>query len=74
MEFPSSGVYIVEAKVIGIYWRRFDNLDIEVSSISRPLLMIGPVTSMLGVVTLAAVLIMLRRYKITVYGLTLEDF
>ena len=73
VEVPSSGVYIVEAQVLGIYWRSSDSLDVEVISMSRPLLIIGTVISMLGVVTLAGVLIMLRRHKITVYGLTLED-
>src|SRR4030067_538538 len=67
VEVPSSGVYIVEAQVLGIYWRSSDSLDVEVISMSRPLLIIGTVISMLGVVTLAGVLIMLRRHKITVY-------
>jgi hypothetical protein len=71
---PSSGVYVVEANVLGTYWRDSERVDVEVTSMSRPLLIIGPVISMLGVVTLAGVLIMLRRHKITVYGLTLEDF
>ena len=74
LEVPSSGAYMVEAQVIGIYWRESDSLDVEVTSMSRPLLIIGPVIATLGVVTLAGVLIMLRRHRITVYGLTLEDF
>jgi hypothetical protein len=40
---------------------------------SKPLLIIGPAVLTLSVVTLAGVLIMLRRHKITVYGLTLEN-
>ena len=71
---PSSGVYAVEADVLGMYWMDSDRVDVEVTSMSRPLLITGPVISVLGVVALAGVLIMLRRHRITVYGLTLEDF
>jgi hypothetical protein len=73
VQVPSSGVYIVEAKVLGTYWRDSDSLDVEVISMSKPLLIIGPAVLTLSVVTLAGVLIMLRRHKITVYGLTLEN-
>jgi hypothetical protein len=71
---PISGVYAVEADVIGMYWMDSDSVDVEVTSMSKPLLIIGPAISVLGVVALAGVLIMLRRHRITVYGLTLEDF
>ncbi len=73
IRIPSAGVYAVEADVLGMHWMDSDRVDVEVTSMSRPLLTIGPVISVLGVVALAGVLIMLRRHRITVYGLTLED-
>ena len=71
---PNSGVYNAEAQVLeGTYWGGSNSLDIAVVSMSRPFLIIGPVMAMIGVGTLACVLIMLKRHRITVYGLTLED-
>jgi hypothetical protein len=60
---PSSGVYVMEADVIGLYWRDSDRLDVEVTSMSRPLLIIGPVIATIGVVILAVMLITLKRHR-----------
>ena len=75
IEVPSSGRYIVEAQVLeGTYWSGSNSISIEVVSMSRPFLIISPVILAMGIGTLAGVLTMLRRHRIMVYGLTLEDF
>ncbi len=75
VDVPSSGRYIVEAQVLeGTYWSDSNSLSIEIVEMSRPFLIISPVILALGVGTLAGVLTMLRRHRIMVYGLTLEEF
>ncbi len=75
MDVPSSGRYIVEAQVLeGTYWSDSNSISIEVVEMSRPFLIISPVILALGIGTLAGVLTMLRRHRIMVYGLTLENF
>jgi hypothetical protein len=75
IEVPSPGRYMAEVHVLdGTYWADSNNLDVEVVSLSRPFLIISPIILALGVGTLAGVLKMLRRHRITVYGLTLENF
>ena len=72
-DVPGSGNYTVEADVEGLYWRNGDRLDVEVVRMSRPALVIGVVLTPLAVAQLAVTLIMLRKHKITLYGLTLEQ-
>ncbi len=75
VEVPSSGRYIVEAQVLeGTYWSDSNSISIGVVEMSRPFLIISPIILALGFGTLAGVLTMLRRHRITAYGLTLEEF
>jgi len=69
IEVPSSGRYIVEAQVLeGTYWSGSNSISIEVVSMSRPFLIISPVILAMGIGTLAGVLTMVRKQRITCIG------
>ena len=69
----SSGTYVVEADVQGSFWRDSDWLDVEVVRMSKPALMMGLALTVLAVVALTVTVTMLKRHRVSFYGLTLEQ-
>ncbi len=70
---PSSGTYVVEADIQGVYWRDCDWLDVEVVRMSRPAVMMGLTLTGLAAVALVVTVAMLRKHKVGFYGLTIEE-